>query len=184
MKKLTILILIAIVIVCGVGAFAAHQTGYLNLNPILAQIPGMGDFVVEYPETLKEQGNLLVSPIETENKTLRKEKRDLEHKLTLLEGEKTKLLEQVTELQTELTKLKVDITKQETAVLQVEELAAYYQEMKPDAVVKIMDNLDDELILTILPLLEKKQTGKILALMDPQRAAIITQLLLDKKTQQ
>lgn len=184
MKKLTILILIAIVIVFGAGVFAACQTGYLKLDPLFAQIPGLGSLVAENQEALKQQENSLVSPIEKENKKLRKENKDLEYKLTTLEGEKTKLLEQVTELQTELTKLRADITEQKTAVLNAEELAAYYQEMKPEAVVKIMDNLDDEVLLTILPLLEKKQTAKIIALMDPQRAAIITQLLLDKKIQQ
>ena len=67
----------------------------------------------------------------------------MEFKITTLEGEKTKLLEQLTELQTELTQLKIELKQQKKAVLNAEELAAYYQEMKPAAVVKIMDNLDD-----------------------------------------
>lgn len=178
MKKITTLILLAIIIIMGAGALAAHQTGYINLNPVLSKLPFTGVFVTKPPEALE---NLTTSPIEKENKKIKKENKELESKLIALEGEKTKLLEQVTELQVELTELKTYKTTKETSVLNVQELAAYYREIKPEAVVKIMDNLDDESILTILTLLEKEQTGKILALMDPQRAALITQLLLDKK---
>jgi flagellar motility protein MotE (MotC chaperone) len=184
MKKIMMILIIFLFIILGAGLFAAHQTGFINLNPLLTQIPGMESFVVEKPESTDESGKILISPIEKENEKLRKEKKDLEFKITTLEGEKTKLLEQVTELQTELTQLKIEIKKQKTAVLNAEELAAYYQEMKPGAVVRIMDNLDDEVVVTILPLLENKQTAEIIALMDPLRAATITQLLLDKEIQQ
>ncbi|MGI6144356.1 MAG: hypothetical protein GX092_07780 [Clostridia bacterium] len=184
MKKTMMIFIIVLFIIFSAGLFAAHQTGFINLNPLFAQIPGMDSFVVEKPENINESGKILISPIEKENEELRKEKRDLEFKITTLEGEKTKLLEQLTELQTELTQLKIELKQQKKAVLNAEELAAYYQEMKPAAVVKIMDNLDDEVVVTILPLLEDKQTAEIIALMDPLRAATITQLLLDKEIQQ
>ena len=173
MNKTIVFVLFLILIVLGAGIFAAQQTGYLNVNNTLAPIAGA--------ETLDSVD--LVSPIETENNNLRKEKKDLEYQLNVLQGEKTRLLEQVTNLQTELTKLRADFLEQEIIALNVEELATYYQEMKPEAAVKIMDNLDDETIMLILPLLEKKQTAKIIALMDPLRAALITQLLLDKQVQ-
>jgi len=184
MKKIIVVLIVFLFIILGAGFFAAHQTGFINLNPILAYIPGMESFIIENPENNKESGKTLVSPIEKENEELRKGKKDLEFKITTLEEEKTKLLEQVTEMQTELTQLKIEIKQQKTAVLNAEQLATYYQEMKPEAVVRIMDNLDDEIIVTILPILEAKQTAEIIALMDPLRAATITQLLLDKEIQQ
>lgn len=179
MKKTIALILLAIIIIMGAGALAAHQTRYINLNPVLSKIPLLSSFVIKPPEVPE---NLTISPIEEENNKLKKANKEFENNITTLEGEKTKLLEQIVELQTELTELRAYKTTKEAATINAQELASYYREIKPEAVVKIMDSLDDETILTILPLLEKEQTGKIMALMDSQRAALITQLLLDKKT--
>mgnify|MGYP000900378659 CR=1 FL=1 len=179
MKKSSILILLAIIVTMGIGAIAAHQTDFIDLSPAFAKIPFLEGLVKKPVETSEE---LLNSPIEEENKKLREEKNEIASKITVLEEEKTKLMEQVTELQTEITTLKADKGTQETVALNTQELANYYREMKPEAVVKIMDNLDDETILMILPLLDKKQSSKIIALMDPQRAALITQLLLAQKS--
>ena len=169
MKRTLVLILIISLIMVGAGFLAAKHSGFLNT--LFPQI-GREDAV---------DNGLIGSPLETENEQLRAEKKELTYQLTILEQEKTKLLEQITELQTELTEIKGQIAKQETKLINTEDLAAYYQEMKPDAVVRIMDNLDDEMVVTILALLDKKQTAKIIALMDPYRAALITQLLLNKQ---
>jgi len=182
MKKIFLLLML-ILIFFSAGLFAAHQTGFINLNPILSKIPGMSSFVIEPAETTSDPEDQLISPIEKENQKLRKENKDLEFKLTTLEGEKTGLLEQVTDLQAELTELKASITAQTTAALNADELAVYYQKMDPKAAIKIMENLEDETVMIILPRLESKQSAEIISLMDPLRAAIITQLLLDKNQQ-
>ena len=179
MKKINILILLAIIVTMVIGAIAAHQTDFIDLSPVFAKTPFLKGLVKKPVEAAEES---LISPIEEENKKLREEKNELISKITGLEEEKTKLMEQVTELQTEITTLRTDKSTQETVAFNTQELANYYRDMKPEAVVKIMDNLDDETILMILPLLDKKQSSKIIALMDPQRAALITQLLLVSKS--
>ena len=168
MKRTLISILIILLIFCGAGLLAAKHSGFLNTL---------------FPQKVEQDivnNELISSPLENENNQLRQLRRDLEYQITNLEHEKTKLLEQITELQTELTEIKAKLIKQETKAINIEELAAYYQEMKPEAAVRIMDNLDDDIVVTILSLLEKKHTAKIIALMDPYRAALITQLLLNK----
>lgn len=175
MKKTIFMVFILIILMLGAGIFAAEQTGFLNLQAVWAQISG---------HPLENDETIITSPIERENMKLKEEKKDLTYNISVLEREKTELWEQVTELQEQLTSLQALLTEQEATVLNAAELAACYQEMKPDAVVKIMDNLADEVVLTILPLLDKKQNAKIIALMDPLRAALITQLLLDKNIQQ
>ena len=80
--------------------------------------------------------------------------------------------------QQELIALREYKSQRENLIINTKQLASYYREMKPEAVVNIMNNMDDNTVLLILPLLETDQSGKILALMDPQRAALLTQILL------
>lgn len=177
MKKTVILILIAIILIGSAGAFAAHQVNFIDLSPVFAKVPFMHGLVKKPAEDPEE---LLTSPIEEENKQLREENSELQSKITSLEEEKTKLMEQVTEIQNEVNSLKAEKNDQKETEINTQKLAEYYREMEPKAAVKIMENLDDETILLLLSLLEKKQSGEIISLMDPQRAAFLTTLLLQK----
>ncbi len=178
--KLIILCLIAVLIG---GIWAAHIAGFIDVKAVAAKVPLVQKLVAnedqgegeETPETVP------VSPIEEENKKLRAELKEIQEKLVVLENEKTQSLQQISEMQKELMELRAYKEEAEAAKLSAEELAKYYKEMKPDAIVEIMNNLDDDTVMKILPLLEKEQTGRILSGMDSQRAALITQLLLGTK---
>ncbi|MBZ4653167.1 MAG: MgtE intracellular region [Peptococcaceae bacterium] len=170
--KLIILCLIAIVLG---GLWAADKAGLIDLRIALQKIPVLSKYAKEPAPVPKIP---VISPIEQENQKLRSDLKDFETKLTAFENEKTKLLEQIYQLQQELTELRAYKEKNENKAIHAKQLALYYSEMKPEAIVKVMENLDDDTVITILPLLNKEQTGKILALMEPQRAARITQLLL------
>jgi flagellar protein FlbB len=172
-KILTIGLLIIALLVAAV--FAANAAGVIDLRSTAAEIPVLNSLI---GTTAGNEEEIPVSPIEEENKRLLKQIAELEKKITELEGEKTKALEQVALSQQELTELRAYKTEKENIVISATEIAAYYKEMKPEAVVKIMNTLDDDTVITILPLLEKDQSGDILALMDPQRAALITQMLM------
>ena len=170
--KLIILCLVAMVIG---GLWAADQAGMIELNLAFQKLPVLNKYV---KEPAPVSSSPVISPIELENQKLRNDLKDLEAKFAAFENEKTRLLEQIYQLQQELTELRAYKERNENKAIQAKELALYYNEMKPEAVLKVMENLDDDTVITILPLLNKEQTGKILGLMEPQRAARITQLLL------
>lgn len=179
MKKMVLLILLAIFVFGSIGAVAAHQTDFIDLSPVFAKIPFLQGLVKQPADNPAE---VLVSPIEEENKQLRADKSELLSRITRLEDEKTALLEQVTELQESVNQFTVAKKESESREANARELAEYYREMEPEATVRIMENLDDETVLLILPLLDKKLSGEIISLMDPQRAALLTALLLEKSS--
>lgn len=174
--KLIILCLIAVLIG---GVWAAHTAGLINVKAAVSKVPFAQKLLGDKGEEKTE--GIPVSPIEEENNKLRAEIKKTQEKLVALENDKTQSLQQISEMQKELTGLRAYKDETEAAKLSADELAKYYKEMKPDAIVQIMNNLDDDTVMKILPLLEKEQTGRILAGMDSQRAALITQLLLGTK---
>lgn len=166
------LLLISLIVA---GIFAANAAGVIDIKAAAANIPVINRVIGVSSD---KENNIPVSPIEEENKTLRGKVSELEKKITELEAEKVRALEQVAQSQQELTELRAYKTEKENMVVNAKEIAAYYSQMKPEAVAKIMNTLDDETVITILPLLNKDQSGKILSLIEPQRAALLTRLML------
>jgi len=165
------LIIACLLVVLIAGLFAAQTTGVIDIKEMAGQMPVLKTLFKAYePEKTSIPA---VSVIESENEKLRAEKNLLVEKIANLESER----------QIDETKLDLDIlteykNEKESAAVQAAQLAVYYREMKAEAVVKVMNNLDDDTVVLILPLLENQQVAKILALMEPHRAALITQLLL------
>lgn len=172
------IVLLCLIAVLAGGLWAASTVGLIDFRDLIAKLPYASKIIKEGAPDEKSPQPVIVSPIEKENKELRAKIRELETQTAGFEGEKTKLLQQVETMQKELISLRKYKTENENRALNAVQLAAYYQEMKAEAVVKVMNNLDDYTVIMILPLLEKDHTAKILSLMEPQRAALLTQLLL------
>ncbi|PKM89918.1 MAG: hypothetical protein CVU87_03800 [Firmicutes bacterium HGW-Firmicutes-12] len=178
-----LLIIICLFVVLAAGLFAADKIGIIDFSSQLAStfsgVPVIGDFFKSEKDEDEEKTNIPeASPLEEENQILRLQITDLDNKLEALEKEKEKLLQLTDEMQQELTELCDDKERNEKQLVDAQQMAAYYREMKPDALIKVMDNLDDDTIMLILPLLDSEQVAKILSLMEPQRAALLTQMLL------
>lgn len=175
------LIIICLLVVLVAGLFAADKMGALDIKNILAGALGNVPVISERLniDTNENKMNIpQVSPLEEENESLQLKIIDLENKLLSNEKEKTASIMQVETMQQELLDLRNYKQVNEKRLVEAQEIAAYYKAMKPDAVVKVMDKLDDETVLLILPLLDDEQVAKILSLMDAQRAALLTQMLL------
>lgn len=172
---------IAFIVLCLAAAlggllWAADLSGLISIKDATANLSYKAVFMKQPPGNTDSIPT--ESPIEKENLELRAALRNLEERLAALEGEKTSLLKQLEETQQELTVLRVYQREKESLIVNTGQMASYYAEMKPEAVVEVMNNLDDNTVMSILPLLEKDQVAKILALMEPQRAALLTQLML------
>ena len=183
MSKINIsmkLIIACLLVVLIAALIAARTAGMINIKEVITQAPIIKTFVKAYsPEDTSLPA---VSAIESENVKLRADNKLLAEKIAILESEKTSLQKQIDEIKLDLDSLTEYKNNKESAAVQANQLAVYYKEMKAEAVVKVMDNLDDDTVVLILPLLENQQVAKILALMEPHRAALITQLLLRSHT--
>jgi len=169
-------IVLCLTAIVGGALWAANIIGIINVKAMISNL-SYKNILMKQPGG-NEPNIPTISPIEKDNQELRAAVKTLEEKLVNLESEKTSLLKQVEEMQQEVTSLRTYKTEKENFIINTGQMAAYYSEMKPDAVVKIMNNLDDNTVMAVLPLLDKEQVAKILALMEPQRAALLTQLLL------
>jgi flagellar motility protein MotE (MotC chaperone) len=61
-------------------------------------------------------------------------------------------------------------------------LAVYYSDMKPAAVVAILNKLDDEMVLGIFQEMESDKIAKILTIMLPDRAALLSTMIKTNNT--
>lgn len=179
-KKAPFKLIILIILVIFIGiVWAAQTAGVINLKKAASNVPVLKNY---FQQPIVAQTNIpQESPIETENKTLQDKNKELENKILALENEKTQFLAKDAQTQKDLTDLQNYKAQKAKEALTTKQMAAYYNGMKADAVVKIMDNLDDDTVVSIIPLLDKEQAGKILSLMNPQRAALLTQMLMGKQ---
>jgi flagellar motility protein MotE (MotC chaperone) len=176
------------------GLWAAHFIGLVNLAPFVAGIPYVNQ-VVKDPygsamETVKEKEEEeppttsppMMNPLEVENRELRAKLLEMEQDMmaqaVLYERQKTETLQENTDLKAKVQELEVYRSQTESQSTEVSKTAEYLQGMKPDAIVKVMDNLDDDTVIQIFELLPEATVSKVLALMDPERAAVITRMLL------
>lgn len=64
----------------------------------------------------------------------------------------------------------------------VAKLARVYEGMKPDEAAKIMEEMDDRVIVSILKAMDESQASKVMAKLDPQIAARLTRALYSGST--
>jgi len=174
-KRVVIITLILLVAILVPIFWAASSAGF-NVTAVLSRMPVTKMFFA--PPAEEPPDIIPISPLEKENQELRSTIAQLEGKIAALEGEKTKIMQEQAELQQELADLRAYKSQREDLIINSRQLASFYKEMKPEAVARIMENMDDNTVLLVLPLLDKEQSGKILSLLDPQRAALLTQILL------
>lgn len=178
-----VLVIICLVAVLAAGILAADKMGVIDIKTKLVGAFSDVPFIVNKfsPETStgkKERNIPESSPLEEENKGLQLRITDLESKILAIEKEKTASILQVEAMQQELLDLQNYKQTNEKRCIDAQELAQYYKQMKPDAIVKVMDKLDNDSVLLILSFLEDEQVAKILSLLKPERAALITQMFL------
>lgn len=169
------LVVLSLLIVAAGLLVGAQLAGWIDLRQLAAQIPGLERF--NSPSGTDSTPVVTgVSLMEKENLELKRKIQEQEDLLQGILGEKQALeqnklaLEQkIQDLEKRVTLMSSEQSAEETVDYQ--QLADYYAEMKPAAVVAIMDNLDDETVLGILKEMEFDQVAKILTAMQPDRAA-------------
>lgn len=123
-------------------------------------------------ESIADPKDEHASYLEKERAKIEAEKRAL----VLLRADVKKEIQRLEKLQKQLdTSLdKRDATREK----RISKMVKVYQKMQPQEAVKLLDNLDENLMLSVLLKMKEKQQGKILSLMEPARAAAISEKLI------
>lgn len=173
-KKITAVFLVIIGLI-GLGGilYGLNYLGFLDLKPLVSKvpyidkIPYLAKALPSKAATQKPEANIL----ELENKHLKNQVKSLEREVKLLTQEKEALAQAKDLLETEFQEIKSTQVEDGNKKINYEQQAQYYGQMKADAAVKIMDNLEDELVIGVFLKMENEQVSKILSKMDPKRAA-------------
>jgi len=102
-----------------------------------------------------------------------------EQELVPLKEEIDRKLEELEEIQTQLTLFAKDLAEREEALnsARMEHLVSLYSAMAPAKAAEIMDKLNLETVVLILSQMRGKIAGQILAVMDPEKGAKISERL-------
>jgi flagellar motility protein MotE (MotC chaperone) len=101
--------------------------------------------------------------------------KEKEERLVKLEKEIEQKIKDLLVLQKEVQAVRVE--KQETQNTRVRGLAKIYGTMKPKEAAKLMENLDDKLVMGIISTMTPDEAAAILALMEVKKAAKISEAL-------
>ena len=101
--------------------------------------------------------------------------KDKEERLAKIEKEVEQKVKDLLVLQKEIQAAKTE--KQDTQNTKVKSLAKIYGTMKPKEAAKLMENLDDKLVMNIVSTMTPDEAASVLALMDVKKAAKISEAL-------
>ena len=136
-----------------------------------------------------EVSDQTVSSLDEKEMELRKREKDLEEKESELKKIEEQLLplqkeidakiEELNELQTSLTAYAKDLAEREKALkdAKIEHLVTLYSSMEAANAASIMSKLQIDTIVRILANMKGKSAGQILAMMDPEKGAMISERL-------
>lgn len=134
------------------------------------------------PRWTKEEAKVLTSldarRVELEERSARIEKREDE-----FNTRERELAVRLTELKDLSERLKLEREKGEKQRdTQLEQLANVYGSMNPPEAANLLEQLDIHVCLSLIEKMPEKRMGQILALMNPQRALELTNLLSKRKS--
>ncbi len=106
--------------------------------------------------------------------------------VTWLDKQKAELAQRESAIaarQKELDELDRNVSKkvmrlEQSLADRVANLAKLYDGMEPEAVAKLAENLDDSLVVAIIPRMKQKNASQLLSLMPPQRAAKLSKQII------
>lgn len=139
-------------------------------NTALAETPGK-------PGTRTTSADSLSALQQKEFEIRKKEEqlKEKEDRLNKLEKEIEQKVKDLLALQKEFQSARNE--KQETQTAKVRGLAKIFGTMKPKDAAKLMENLDDKLVMSIVSTLTPDEAAAVLALMDVKKAAKISEAL-------
>lgn len=146
------------------GIAAASTTGWIDLKGLIAQV---------LPEQQEKggQGGGKAESLAEENKRLKERLKYLEQQLQKERELRMSLEERINSTKTG--------SEQEAKTTGYRALGEYYSGMKPTVAAAILGRLDLAMVAEILRGMDEEDAGKILAAMEPERAAQLTEVMAE-----
>ncbi len=101
--------------------------------------------------------------------------RQKEESIKQMEQEVEKKLKDLINVQKEVQAYKTE--KADTQTAKIRSLSKIYGSMKPKEAAKLMENMDDQLVVSIISSMNPEEVGNILSVMDVKKAAKISEFL-------
>ncbi len=184
MKKLALILLlflgmslsfvaIGLVILFATGAVTSMDEAQALLS---GQLPGGESAFLQSDEVAEVEDGLLL--LQQQKQELEQQILTLQEDRTTLEAQKTELSESVGSL--EQQSLAGSEGQAEERAKRLEQLRVLYGAMRPADAAAVFDQMPDEMVLEILPLLKERQAARILnGLGNDARKATLSQKLLE-----
>ena len=155
----------------GVVTVPAAQASQVARSPIVQLAP-------EIPGTFTKDEVRLLSKLDERRQELEQRSTKLDEREKDIARRDREFATRVVEIRELTEKLKVDREKTEKRRgTQLEQLANVYGAMNPEEAARLIEQLDTTIALGLIQKMPEKRIGQILALMNPEKALILTKLL-------
>ncbi|MTV47798.1 hypothetical protein GJ688_02215 [Heliobacillus mobilis] len=178
MSNLKLFFILAVPVMLLAALAAAQTVGAVDIIPYLRQIPVVGTMIPKSDPAKQGSQQTLE---EARIARLEAEKADLDAKLTEVQSKATtpvpqdsQVLKEKADLEKQVADLKNQIDKENHVKLDTQKLAERLSAMKPASAAKIMENLPDDTVNSLLNQMDIDVAAKITAALDPVRAARLT----------
>lgn len=169
-------LLLLLIVFFGVGAYSLREKGLLTqetFDLLSASLPATRD--TELP--VDEIPRLDASIMEKERK-LAEESERLQRLAARLEMQREEFRAERAVIEEKLKKLEAE--PESSPEEELANLAKLYEGMPPDEAATILENLPNETVARIIPLMRRRPAAMIMESMDPGKAAEISSLLISE----
>jgi len=162
------------------GAKVFLNGWYLTSAPRKTDAPGL--VLAEEAKTPPKKEIPLAERLHKKEKELQEREEHVkkrESELQLLQDKIDARMSELNDLQTKLLAFSKKLAQREQALkdAKMSHLVALYSAMEPGKAAAIMDKLNLKTVVRILKYMKGKNAGKIMAMMDPERGATISEAL-------
>lgn len=185
--------IVACVVVFGVTigcVWALSAMNVIDLEHIVLQrieaIPALADHTAIYRlgRSRNDAIQEVIDSAERERQRLEEERSALEAERKALASEWQALKRERDLLELEQQQLEAEwrtlnhVLEEEQSIAQLAEL---YEQMRPEAIARMADNLDDEFLMNLLLNMEERRAAALLSALQPERAAEISRYIIGER---
>lgn len=154
-----------------IGAFSKEETLY----PYLAKLPGIGGIFAEvkapWEDVHTEELRRLKEGIEAKLEEIKRKEAELAQKEMLIAKKEKELEAWEEDFLQRKNAFEAKVAEYENKEKRLQKLATYYGKMKPEDAAKILQQMDDLMVIDILRRMDDATVAMTLMKMDPKKAS-------------
>ncbi len=189
--KFNLVILVGLIMVLAVGAGAAEEEAAVSNSKDGKTKGDSKESVVEKSDSSEKSeagvsldGDNPCIPLEEHKTFLNEELEKIKRERRALEAMRVEIKAEIMEMEKSRKAVNALFEKMdERKAKRIKKLVKVYQGMEAEAVVPLLENLEEDIMLAVLYRMKEKKQAAIMALMDPARAASISEKLIVSKVE-